>query len=106
MRCTMYRYRKEYDYYHPATDKQLAFLERHDLLPNDHEPDFYEAQRVIGQHVDRMREQEPTPTQEWILQQKGLWRDDISRAEAWELIGPCKTEDKHKNHGNGPYERD
>ena len=88
----MYRYRKDYDYLQPATERQLAFMERNDLLPNDHEPDFYEAKRVIGQYVEGKRKQEPTATQKWILQQQGLWRDDMSRGEAWDLIGRFQAE--------------
>jgi hypothetical protein len=67
------------------TNRQQAFLDRHKLNP-DHAIDFYDAMHTIGRFVDARRQLSPTVRQEKFLKEKGLWRDGMSRGEAFDLI--------------------
>src|SRR5262245_17807963 len=69
----------------PATQRQLDFLARHHLVP---EPNLTrrEAWRMIGDFIDRQRDLDPTPNQILFLRSRRLWRPNLTRGEACDLI--------------------
>src|SRR6266404_372579 len=101
----MYRYREDYDNFNPPTRKQQAFMDRNDMLPEDYQPDFYEAHEAIGHYIDHQRGLAPTPKQKWILQQQGQWREGMTRGEAFDCIRRLK-EQEQKAHKNGLFRQE
>jgi len=92
--------RRSYDQYfdfepYSPTDKQQAFLNRHNLNP-DYPLDFYSASNRIGQFVRDRRQLSPTARQEKLLKDLGKWREGMSRGEAFDLIRQFYA------GGNGP----
>jgi len=67
------------------TERQAAFLERHDLDPEGH-LDFYEAMSRINRFVNARRQLPPTPRQIQLLKAWGHWRDGMTRGQAFDLI--------------------
>jgi hypothetical protein len=62
----------------------MAFLARNGL-PDD--LDFYEAGNAISRYVRSRRQLAPTERQRRILVQHNIWRPELSRGEAHDLIG-------------------
>lgn len=83
--------RDDYDYdVDPPTEKQQAFMDRNNLLP-DQKPDFYEAQSEIGHFIYNRRRLAPTAWQKRFLQDRRLWREEMTRGEAFDLISQYKA---------------
>src|SRR5262245_61096538 len=68
------------------TPRQAAFLQR---LGVDPDPLLrrHEAHEQIVRAINQRRQMPPTAKQEWFLRQRGLWKDDLTRGEAFDLIG-------------------
>jgi len=77
----------------PPTEKQQGFLDRHNLIP-DRQPDFYEAPSVIGRFIRSCRRLAPTARQKHFLQDHRLWKEGMTRGEAFDLISQCKAADE------------
>jgi hypothetical protein len=71
------------------TRKQQAFLDRHNLCP-EQPIDYHEAAHVIGRFVHDRRQLSPTERQKEFLKAQGQWRDGMSRGEAFDLIRRIK----------------
>jgi hypothetical protein len=67
------------------TRRQAAFLERHDLDPEG-QLDYYGAMSHINRFINARRQLAPTPRQIQLLKARGLWRDGMTRGEAFDLI--------------------
>jgi hypothetical protein len=77
--------------FNAPTSKQKAFLARNGL-PGD--MDFYEAGDAISRYVRSRRLLPPTERQRRILVQHNLWRPELSRGEAHDLIGNIFANDR------------
>ena len=78
----------------PATEKQLAVLRRHGILSEYQMTDRHTAWRAINELVRLGRELRPTEAQEYTLKQNGLWRDGMTRGEAWDIINEMYQPDQ------------
>jgi hypothetical protein len=72
-----------------ASEKQRAVLRK--ILPNATEQEIldmssHEADGHIAWHADNWRTLPPTQRQEAALRNCGLWREDLKRGEASDLI--------------------
>ncbi len=67
------------------TDKQQAFLNRHNLN-TDRPLDFYDAACTIERFVRARRQMSPTVRQERFLKERGKWKEGMTRGEAYDLI--------------------
>ena len=70
----------------PATEKQLAVLRKHGMLADHQIIDRHTAWSKIKELVRLERESRPTERQEYTLKENGLWREGMSRGEAWDII--------------------
>ena len=69
----------------PVTPRQRAFLARHNLQLEGND-DHGNAGQAIRRFILNRRELSPTDRQVAFLQQRGLWREGMSRGEAFDLI--------------------
>jgi hypothetical protein len=67
-----------------ATPKQRAFMQRHGI---DSERDKEAATEAIGTYIRSRQQMSPSPAQEGFLRKRGLWRDGMTRGEAFALVG-------------------
>ena len=74
-----------------ATAGQRACLDRLDVKPG-RAITRYEASCMISKEILRRRRLPPTPRQERFLRNHGRWCDDMTRGEAFDLIGRIKSE--------------
>jgi hypothetical protein len=84
--------------FNSPTARQQAFLARNGLAGEG--MDFYEAGYAIGTFVHARRQLAPTERQRRILVQHNLWRPELSRGEAHDLIGNlfANGQQKGKQH--------
>ena len=75
----------------PPSDKQRAFMDRHNLN-SDADLNHFDAWVTIGAFVDSRRRLPPTARQEQLLRTRGLWRPGMTRGEAFDLIARIKKE--------------
>src|SRR5262245_66569430 len=68
-----------------CTPNQMGFLARHGLAEG---PTSYDtADRLISRFVAERRRMSPTPRQEALLRREGIWREGMTRGEAFDAIG-------------------
>jgi hypothetical protein len=72
--------------HYSATERQRACLTRLGLA-TDGPIRKTEATAAIQQEIAQRRQLPPTAKQEWILRQRGAWREDLTRGDAFDLIG-------------------
>src|SRR4051794_23153497 len=70
----------------PPSARQMAFMERHGLLPPGGRVSSSEAWQIISRFIASRRRLGPTQKQEVALRRHGLWRDGMNRGHAVDAI--------------------